>query len=87
MVVLLVISIILLIALPNITKQSGTINEKGCSALKQMVQGQVQAYYMENNKYPTIDELISAKYINEANKTCPSGKTLSVSSDGTVITN
>ena len=43
MIVLLVITVILLVALPNVTKHSSSINTKGCKALVQMVQGQVQA--------------------------------------------
>ena len=53
MIVLLVISVILLVALPNVTKHSSSINDKGCDALVQMVQGQVQAYHMEKKKYPS----------------------------------
>ncbi len=37
MVVLLVITVLLLIALPNLTKHSSNINEKGCDGLRQMV--------------------------------------------------
>ena len=51
LVVLLVISIVLLVAIPNISKHSKTINEKGCEALKQMVQGQVEAYFIETGEY------------------------------------
>ncbi|MBS4194674.1 competence type IV pilus major pilin ComGC [Lederbergia citri] len=45
MIVLLVISIILLIALPNVTKQSSSINEKGCDALEQIIEFNYNLYF------------------------------------------
>ncbi|MBS4217160.1 prepilin-type N-terminal cleavage/methylation domain-containing protein [Bacillus sp. FJAT-49711] len=78
MIVLLVITIILLVALPNVTKQSSSINEKGCEAVVQMLQGQVQAYYMDKKAYPdTLDALKEEDYVNEDFKfVCPNGNAL-----------
>ncbi|MBW8348103.1 prepilin-type N-terminal cleavage/methylation domain-containing protein [Bacillus sp. IITD106] len=85
LIVLLVISIILLIALPNVTKQSSSINEKGCDALEQMVQGQVQAYYMDNKKYPSSLSALEGDYVNEGFEfKCPNGKVLSIDENGNV---
>ena len=83
MIVLMVISILLLITVPNVTKNNSSINQKGCEAYISMVQGQVQAYQMENGNLtpPTIDLLKQGQYINET--TCPSGKAL-VINNGTV---
>lgn len=85
MVVLLVITVLLLIALPNITKHSSNINEKGCAGLKQMVQGQVEAYRMDNNEIPTMQQLIDDKYIKNGDMKCPNGETLSISEKGEVV--
>lgn len=82
MIVLLVISILLVITVPNVTKNNSSINEKGCEAYQKMVQGQVQAYQMEHNKIPTVEELIAEKYIND--EKCPVGKTIQIASDGQV---
>lgn len=84
MVVLLVITVLILIALPNVTNQSKNINKKGCDALVQMVQGQVEAYRMEKNTVPTVGELHTAGYLRDADTKCPNGKELLIDTDGTV---
>ncbi|WP_338470238.1 competence type IV pilus major pilin ComGC [Niallia sp. XMNu-256] len=81
MVVLLVISILLLITVPNVTKNNSSINEKGCEAYQKMVQGQVQAYIMDHNKIPTVAQL-SDGYITSTE--CPTGKAIVILADGTV---
>ncbi|VEF47808.1 ComG operon protein 3 [Bacillus freudenreichii] len=78
MIVLLVITVLLLIALPNITNHSANINEKGCSGLKQMVQGQVEAYRMDNNEIPTAEKLKSEGYIENDKLKCPDGTNLTI---------
>jgi len=82
MIVLLVISILLIITIPNVTQNNSSINKKGCEAYQKMVQGQVQAYQMENNKIPTVAELTDEGYVT--NNKCPLGKTISIASDGEV---
>lgn len=84
MIVLLVITIILLVALPNVTQHSSAINTKGCKALVQMVQGQVQAYQMDNNKIPSMEELKEAEYIHQSDMKCPGGSELVIDEKGNV---
>ncbi|WP_108670813.1 competence type IV pilus major pilin ComGC [Peribacillus acanthi] len=83
LIVLLVISILLIITIPNIVKQQASIQDKGCDAFVKMVQAQVQAYQLDNNKLPaSLDELVSSKYINQ--KSCPNGDALALSSEGEI---
>ncbi|MBD8003560.1 competence type IV pilus major pilin ComGC [Bacillus norwichensis] len=81
MVVLLVITILLLIALPNITKHSSNINEKGCDGLRQMLQGQVEAYRMDKREIPTVQQLKTEGYLKNEDLKCPNGKTLTINSE------
>ncbi len=55
LIVLLIISVLIIITIPNVTKHFASIDEKGCEAFVAMVQGQVEAYKIENNSYPTLD--------------------------------
>jgi competence protein ComGC len=72
LIVLLVISVLLLIAIPNVTKHNSFINEKGCKAFIKTVEAQVQAYEMETGTTPTsIAELVTGGYL-ETQK-CPKG--------------
>ncbi|MFK2824354.1 competence type IV pilus major pilin ComGC [Bacillus sp. B190/17] len=85
MIVLLVISVLLFVAIPNVAKQSNNINEKGCTAFKQMVQGQVQAYRIDLKKYPaSIADMIDKGYLREGEKDCPNGDELKIGADGEV---
>lgn len=87
MIVLLVISVILLVAIPNITKHSETINEKGCDAYKQMLEAQIQAYYIENQQYPSSGEDLKSKgYVKDNILKCPNGIELTIS-DGQIEEN
>jgi competence protein ComGC len=84
MVVLLIISVLLMITIPNVTKHNSSINEKGCEAYEKMVQGQVQAYEIEHHKIPTVDDLMEEGFLLKGETTCPVGKDISISDDGAV---
>lgn len=85
MIVLLVISVLLIVTIPNITNNNSTINNKGCDALIKMVEAQVQAYSMEYKKMPsTITELKDKGYLGEGQTACPNGKEISISQEGKV---
>ncbi|PLS01744.1 competence type IV pilus major pilin ComGC [Neobacillus cucumis] len=83
MIVMLIISVLLLITIPNVTKHNSNINNKGCEAYVKMVQAQVQAYEMEKNKIPTLSELQTAGYLNDI-KGCPNGQEVTIDSEGNV---
>ncbi|EUJ31769.1 general secretion pathway protein G [Listeria floridensis FSL S10-1187] len=84
LVVLLVVSVLLLLIIPNLTKQSKSINDKGCSAFVSMVETQVQAYELEYNKIPTFDDLHAKGFLSDKQKSCPNGNQVAINSDGTV---
>ena len=84
MVVLLIISVLILIAIPNVTKHSATIDEKGCDAYIKMVQGQVEAYRIDKKKIPTIDDLVQNDYLIEGETVCPNGDVVEIDSTGLV---
>ena len=77
MIVLFVISILLLITIPNVTKNQSSITEKGCEGLVNMVQAQIQAYLIDHGDTPTIEELVSKNYLEE-NPKCPNGSSVQI---------
>ena len=85
LIVLLIISILILVTIPNVTKHFATIDEKGCDAYVSMVQGQVQAYKIEKMKFPTVSQLIEEGYISTEEAKCPSGESIIIREDGLVI--
>ncbi|MGG2064424.1 MULTISPECIES: competence type IV pilus major pilin ComGC [unclassified Bacillus (in: firmicutes)] len=74
--VMLVISVLLLLIIPNVVKQRSSVQGKGCDAFVKSVEAQVQAYQLEYNKVPTVDELYNGKYITS--KTCPKGESITI---------
>ncbi|WP_204524709.1 competence type IV pilus major pilin ComGC [Litchfieldia alkalitelluris] len=81
LIVLVVISVLMLIAIPNVTKHNSLINEKGCQAFIKTVQAQVQAYEMEKETPATIEALKTEGYISTSQ--CPNGKEVIIT-DGVV---
>lgn len=49
MIVLMIISILLLIAVPNMLKNNSLVKEKTCESTIDLLQSQAEAYAMENN--------------------------------------
>ncbi|MGL4588980.1 MAG: competence type IV pilus major pilin ComGC [Mycoplasmatales bacterium] len=83
--VIFIISVLILLIIPNITKHKTAVNETGCEAYAKMVQTQVTAYEMAEDKLPSIGELVSGGYIPSA--TCPEGEGLAISGRGEVSVN
>ncbi|UXV33837.1 prepilin-type N-terminal cleavage/methylation domain-containing protein [Staphylococcus sp. IVB6181] len=80
MLVLLVISVLLILIIPNIAKQSKHVQDTGCEAQQKMVNSQIEAFSLNKNRAPSsIDELVSEGFLKEGQKTCKSGKTISIS--------
>jgi competence protein ComGC len=82
LIVLMIISVLLLIAVPNMMKNTDVAANKGCEATTKLLQSQVYAYNLENEV-----ELLDLETLEEAgfvdNTSCPDGTTLKLI-DGTV---
>jgi len=83
LIVLLVITILLLITIPNVTKHNSSIQKKGCDGLINMVQAQVSSYQIDHKEIPTIEELKSEGYLRNT-PVCPNGNTVVIAADGVV---
>lgn len=85
LVVLLIISILILITIPNVTKHFSTVDDKGCKAYVKMVQGQVEAYKIEYKTIPTMSDLVAKKYLKNNETSCPNGQNVTITTDGEVV--
>ncbi|BBN99127.1 competence type IV pilus major pilin ComGC [Sporolactobacillus terrae] len=75
MIVLFIISILLLIAVPNMTKSNDVVQEKSTEATVQLVQGQVAAYQTNHNgELPDNLEELVPEYVSSI--TASNGKPL-----------
>lgn len=84
LIVMLIITVLIAIAIPNVTKQSSAVDEKGCKAFVQMVQGQVESYRMDLKVVPTLTDLVSEGYLKTGETGCPNGDVVNISVDGVV---
>lgn len=82
MIVLTIISVLLLIVVPNLTKNSSVANDKSCDATIKMVQGQVGVYMSEHNGDPPNNMNDLKDYIENYDETngvrCPDGTKLTI---------
>ncbi|MDN4493314.1 competence type IV pilus major pilin ComGC [Ureibacillus aquaedulcis] len=86
LIVLLIISVLILVTIPNVTKHFTTIDNKGCEAYLKMVQGQVEAYKIDHNALPTLGQLKTGGYLTDDEETaCPNGDLIEIESDGNVV--
>lgn len=82
MIVLLIISVLMLIALPSMTKNNKIVKTLGCEATIDLVQGQVGAYEAEHNSLPTLQQLLDDKYVDTI--VCPGDIPLEMDAEGIV---
>ncbi|MBU8908979.1 competence type IV pilus major pilin ComGC [Desertibacillus haloalkaliphilus] len=83
MIVLMIISILLLVAVPNMTKNNSVASSKGCEATIDLLQSQVGAYKIEENAELTdLTLLEDEKYVQRVE--CPDGTELELD-DGIVV--
>lgn len=83
MIVLMIISILLLIAIPNMTSNNKVANDRGCDATIDLLQAQVGAYYVENKKYPENLEALKDKFVDTIE--CPNGTKLILDENRKVV--
>ncbi|MBB6448887.1 competence protein ComGC [Geomicrobium halophilum] len=78
MIVLLIISILLLVAIPNMVENSGVAQSKGCEATVDLLQAAVGSYHVEHGSMPSdLSVLEEEGYVDRI--TCPDGSDLSYS--------
>jgi competence protein ComGC len=83
MIVLMIISILLLIAIPNMTNNNDLANQRGCDATIDLLQAQVGAYFVEHKKYPVKLEDLKDKYVDTI--VCPNGTELILVNNKVVV--
>ncbi len=72
--VLLVITIIVLITIPNIAQKKKIIDNVGCKALIEVVNSQILTYELNGDKVSDIQQLVEAGLITQGQTTCPNGQ-------------
>ena len=76
--VLLVISVLVILIIPNIAAQSRNVQDTGCEAQVRMVQSQIEAYTLNEGGTPaTIQELVP-DYLTAEQVSCQNGDSITI---------
>ncbi|HEM4145856.1 competence type IV pilus major pilin ComGC [Streptococcus suis] len=65
LVVLGIISLLLLLFVPNLSKQKDAVQEKGNAAVVKVVESQMELYELEHDEEATVEDLQAKGYITE----------------------
>ncbi|MFV0380505.1 MAG: competence type IV pilus major pilin ComGC [Anaerorhabdus sp.] len=80
MIVLIILSILFLLAVPNIQKVIKTVDKKGCDALVKVVDSAILQYKLSNDVFPSsIQDLVNEGFLNESQTKCNSGNSIGIS--------
>ncbi len=63
LIVLLIISVLMLLFVPNLSKQKDVVHEKGDAAVVKVVESQMDLYEVKTGDKPTVDDLVEVGYI------------------------
>ena len=70
-IVLLIISVLFLLVVPNIQKTLEIVNSKGCRALEKVGDSAILQYKLEYGEYPgSVSDLVSAGLLSEDQLSC-----------------
>ena len=85
-IVLLVISVIFLLSVPNIRKTMSVVNAKGCKAIEKVADAAILQYRLEHDRDPSdVQQLISEGLLSEAQAVCDGNHRLVISDGQAVI--
>ena len=93
LIVMLVITMLLLIMLPNATKNTSIIGSKGCDAFIKMVESQVQTYRIDKGANPpnlqalNNEDYLKGHFNNDGSLSCPGGQELTLIDDKVIPAN
>ncbi|MCU7556834.1 competence type IV pilus major pilin ComGC [Macrococcus capreoli] len=76
--VLLVISVLIIVIIPNIAKQSDNVQNTGCTAQVKMVQGQIEAYKLQHGNTPSNIEALVPEFLKENQVKCKNGDPIQI---------
>src|SRR5690625_7709642 len=80
LIVLMIISVLIILIVPNLGGKSKEVNDKGCDALVSVVQAQVDTYHLVIGDYTaSLDTMETAGYISKKQKTCSNNKSFEIS--------
>lgn len=86
-VVVMIISILFLLTIPNVNKVMNSVESVGCEALVKVVDAAIIEFKLEYNEYPSsVNDLVNAGYLSSDQTKCSNGTMISIA-DGHAYAN
>lgn len=86
LIVIGIIALLLLLIIPNINEKQKLINLKGCEALKETINAQINLYELKNNKKPkTINDLVKDGFIKQEQTICKDNLKIVIENEEAII--
>ena len=78
-IVVIIISVLFLLSVPNIQKTLGIVNQKGCTAIEKVADAAMLEYKLEYGEYPgSAGDLVSAGLLSEDQLSCDGSRSLKI---------
>ncbi len=78
-IVVIIISVLFLLSVPNIQKTLGIVNQKGCTAIEKVADAAILEYKLEYGEYPgSAGDLVSAGLLSEDQLSCDGSRSLKI---------
>ena len=76
-VVVIIVSILFLLTVPNVSKVITSVDDRACKALTKVVDSAIAQYKLDYGEMPgSIEDLINGKYLEQDQSKCSNGKRL-----------
>ena len=86
-VVVLIVSALFLLTVPNISRVINSVDQRACNALTKVIDSAIVQFKLDYGEYPrSLSDLYVAGYIEESQLHCANGTTLTIE-DGHCVEN
>ena len=76
-VVVIIISVLFLLTVPNVSRVIDSVDNKACSAMTKVVDSAIAQFKLDYGTMPnSMADLVNGGYLNENQTTCSNGKNL-----------
>lgn len=78
-IVIIIISVIFLLSVPNVQKTLSVVNQKGCQAIEKTADAAILQYKLAYDEYPSsVNDLVNAGLLSSQQLTCDGSKQLTI---------
>lgn len=78
-IVVIIVSVLFLLTVPNVSQVIGSVDNKACSALTKVVDSAIAQFKLDYGTLPnSINDLVNGGYLDPNQTSCSNGKSLSL---------